>query len=184
LDLPAPVRAEEAPKLLFTCSGPPLGLSLENAERLEFALGIDDPFHGGNAESANQLVLQVGDAHVEPEALHRGPREVGAKAGSLETTPEVTLLRGVAEPSNFQVKPLRTEPIEEAADVRRTPHRLDRNALGIQLPTAAPCQRFERELVADAFDKDDRTPGGVQAFAGLSIEPAAEMTSSSPTRTV
>src|SRR6266699_2170931 len=102
------MRAEEAPELLLGRTSPPLRLSLEGAKRQEFALSVDDPFHRGDAQSADQLVLEVGYTYIETEAFHAVARKVGAKAGSLETPPEVALLSGIAEPSNFQVKPVRT----------------------------------------------------------------------------
>ena len=49
-DLPAAVRAEEAPELLLDASTSPLGLSLEGPERDEISLLGDDSFHGSGAE--------------------------------------------------------------------------------------------------------------------------------------
>src|SRR5436309_2889466 len=78
LDLPAAAGAHEAPQLLL------LGLSLlrrlllEGAERSKVTLSIDELFHGGGTEGADQLVLQVCDADVETEWLHIGASEVGA----------------------------------------------------------------------------------------------------------
>jgi hypothetical protein len=80
-----------------------LGLSLEGTKRFEFALGFDDPFDGGYTERANQLVLQVGDAYVETEALHIGAFQLGADAGPLEPAPEVALLAGVTEARESEV---------------------------------------------------------------------------------
>ena len=68
------------------------GLLLEGAERSKVALRVDDLLHGGGAERADQLVLQVCDAHVEAEPFHLGASEVGAEAGPLEPAPEVALL--------------------------------------------------------------------------------------------
>ena len=67
LDLPAAVGAEEAPKLILMGPSPPRGLLLEDAERFKVTLGVDDLFDGDGAEGADQLVLQVCDAHVEAE---------------------------------------------------------------------------------------------------------------------
>src|SRR5438105_15812524 len=76
LDLPALVGTEEASELLL--NGPPLPrrLLLEGAKRSELALSVDDRFHGGGAEGADHLVLQVRDAHVDAESLHVGASEV------------------------------------------------------------------------------------------------------------
>ena len=96
------------------------------------------------------------DAHVEAESFHICASEVGAQTRPLETALEVALLRGVTQARQSDVEPLRAEPTKEAGDVPGTSHRHDRDALFIKIPAAAPGQRFERELVAHAFDKHDR----------------------------
>jgi len=157
LDLPATVGPEEAPELLLIGSSAPRRLFLEGAERFKVTLSVDDPFHGASTKGANQLVLKVCDAHVEAESFHVGASKVGAEAGPLETAPEVALLCGVTQARQSEVRPLRTEPLQEACDVLRAPHRDDGDALGIKIPTTAHSERFERELVADPFDQHDGT---------------------------
>src|SRR5439155_25487286 len=98
-------------------------------------LTLDDLFHGGGAEGADQLFLQVCDAHVETESLHIGASEVGAEAGPFETALEVALLCGVIEARQSDVKSQRAQQIQEASDVLRTPNRHDGNALGVEIPT-------------------------------------------------
>jgi hypothetical protein len=158
-DLAAAAATHEAPKLLLSGPSSPRSLLLESAERPKLTLSLDDPFHGGGAEGADQLVLQVFDAHVETESFHIGTSEVGAEAGPLEAAPEVALLCGVIEACQSDVQPLRAEPIEEASDVLRASHRHDGSALGVKFPTTTLGQRFERALVADPFNKHDRTFG-------------------------
>ena len=157
LDLPAAAGAHEAPKVLLI--GPSLlrRLLLEGAERSKLTMRIDDLFHGGGTEGADQLVLQVRDAHVETECLHVGAGEVGAEAGPLETALEGALLSGVAKARQSDVKPLRAEQIQEPSDGGRTPNRQDRDALSVKVSTTALSQRFERDLVAGPFDEHDRT---------------------------
>jgi len=149
------VRAEEAPELLPAGPCPPVGLSLEGAKRFEFALGFDDPFHVGNAEGADQLVLEIRVTYKETESLHAGACQLGAEAGPLEPAPEIALLSGVTEAGESEVQPFGTVPIEEASDVGRTPHRHDRHTLRIEIPAAAPCERFEREFVTDPLNQHD-----------------------------
>jgi hypothetical protein len=131
-------------------------LLLECAERSKLTLGVDDLFHVGSTEGADQLVLQVCDAHVETEWLHVGASEVCAEAGPLETTLEVALLCGVTEARQSDVGPLRAEQIQVASDVLRTPHWHNGNALSVKIPTTALSQRFEREPVTTPFNKHDR----------------------------
>ena len=62
---------------------------------------------------------------------------------------------------------MRAEEIQEASYGLRTSHWHNRNALGIQIPSSALSERFERELVADPFDEHDRTQvdsGGPHVF--------------------
>jgi hypothetical protein len=156
LDLSAAARPHEAPKLLNI--GPCLlrGLLLERSEGSKLTLRVDDLFHRGDSESPDQLVLQVCDAHVEPECLHVGPSEVGAMAGPLESAPKVALLAGVAEAREPDIQPLRAVEAQEASNVRRTSDRHDGNALSVKTPPTAPSEGFQRTLVADPFNKDDR----------------------------
>jgi len=157
LDLPAAASAHEAPKLLLI--GPSLlrTLLLEGAERFKLTLSVNDLFHGGGTESADQLVLQVCDAHVETQPFHFDASEVGAEASPLETAPEVALLRGVTETRQPDVKPLRAEQIQEPSYGLRTPNWHNGNALSVKIPTSALSERFERALVADPFNEHDRT---------------------------
>lgn len=157
VDLPAAAGAHEAPKLRL--NGQPLlrRLLLQGAERSKLTLSVDHLFHGGGAEGADQLVFQICDAHVETEGFHIDASEIGAEAGPLETAPEVALLAGVAETRQPDVQPLRAEPTQEPSYGLRTPDWHDGNALGLEIPTTALGERFERDLVADPFNKHDRT---------------------------
>jgi hypothetical protein len=71
VDLPAGAGAHEPPQLLR--GGPVLlrGLLLEGAERPELSLRRHHLLHRGDAQDADQLVLEVGDADEEA-----GPGEV------------------------------------------------------------------------------------------------------------
>jgi hypothetical protein len=133
-DLPAAAAAHEPPKLRLNGSSLPRRLFLEGAEGSKVTLRADDVLHQGGTESADQLVLQVRDAHVETAPFHFRAIEVGAETGPLESTLEVALLSLVAKAGKSHVRPMRAEPIQEASDVVRTPHRYDRNALSIELP--------------------------------------------------
>jgi hypothetical protein len=155
-DLPAAAGAHETPKLLLDAPSLLGGLLLERAERSELTLGVDDPFHSGGAQAADQFVLQVGDTDVEPECFHAGATEVRAEAGPLETAPEVALLLDVTQAGQSDVQPSRTEQLQEASDVPGTAHRHDGNALSVKVSTTALSDRFERDLVADPFNEHDR----------------------------
>ena len=95
MNLAAPVGAEEPSELFLRRPYSPLRLALKRAEGLQFVLGLDDPLHDRDAQRSDQLVFEVGDAHVKTETFQVRAHEVGAEAGSLETTPEVVLLSDV-----------------------------------------------------------------------------------------
>jgi hypothetical protein len=154
-DLPAAAAAHEAPELLLLASSVPRSLLLQRAEGSELSLGVDDLFDRGGAMSADQLVLQVCDAHVEPESFHLGAGEVGAETRPLETALELALLCGVAEARQPDVEPPRAEQIQEASDGLRAPDRDDGDPLGVEIAATAPSERFERPLVADPLDEHD-----------------------------
>ena len=135
-------------------------LLLEGAERTELALGGNDLFHGSGTGRADELVLEVLHAHEETQLFHVGASEVRAKAGPLETAPEVTLLGGIAEAGQFDVRATRAELIEEPPDRLGPAHRNDGDALGGKVAATALGQRLERQLVACPFDEHHR-PGGL-----------------------
>src|SRR5467141_2440537 len=82
-DLAARTDAQETLQLLL--AGPVAlgGLAAEGTERPELALRGDDPLDRGGAEGADQLVFQVGDAHVEAEPFQvvEGRHRAEARAG-------------------------------------------------------------------------------------------------------
>jgi hypothetical protein len=156
-DLPAAPAAHEAPKLLLSGASLPRRLLLQGTERSKLTLSVNDLFHGGGTQSADQLVLQVCDAHVETQPFHLDAREVRAEASPLETAPKVVLLCGVTQTRQPDVEPLRAEQIQEPPDGLRAPDRHNGNALSVKIPTAAFGERFERALIADSFNEHDRT---------------------------
>src|ERR687896_456609 len=159
-DLPPAAAPHEAPKLRLEGASLPGRLLLQGAERSEVTLSVDDLFHGGRPEGADQLLLQVCDAHVEPESFHIGASEVGADAGPLETAPEVALLCGITETGQPDVQSPRAKALQESSDGLRAPDRHDGDALSFEIPATALSQRFERALVADPFNEHDRTCEG------------------------
>jgi len=152
-DLSASAAAEPAPKLLLGSPTLPRRLLLESAERSKVPLSLGDPFHGGSAERADQLVLQICDAHVEAQPFHVGASEVGAESSSFETPTEIQLLSRVTETCQPHVKPVRAELIQKPSDGLRASDRNDGYALGAQIPATPLGERFERELVADPLDE-------------------------------
>jgi hypothetical protein len=156
-DLPPGAAAHEAPELSLGRPSLPRGLLLEGAEGSKLSLRVDDLLDGRGTKSADQFVLQVCDADEEAEPFHLDAGQVGAKAGSLETASKVALLCGVAQARQPEVESPRAEHTEELSDGLRTADRHDGNALSVEVPASALGECFERELVADPLDEDDRT---------------------------
>lgn len=72
-------------------------------------MSLNDFFDRGGAQGADQLVLQVGGAHVEAERCHIVTGQAGAETGPLESAPEVAFLGGVTQASEPDVEPVRAE---------------------------------------------------------------------------
>ena len=128
-DLPPASTAHEAPKLLL--GGPPFPrrLPLEGAEGPKVSVRFDDLLHLRGTERADQLVLQIRDAHVEAQPFHVGTSEAGAESGPIETAPELALLCVVVETGHPDVMPLRPVQLEELSDCLGASDRYDGNAL-------------------------------------------------------
>jgi hypothetical protein len=154
LDLSPARGAEESAELFLSSPTPPFGLPLKRAKRRELAPSVDDAFDARGAEGANELLLQVRDAHVEAEPLHFGASEQ-AETGPIQAAAEITLLGGVAQTGEPEVQALGPEQLQEGSNVARPSHRHDRHALGLEMPVAAPGERLQRALVADALDEHD-----------------------------
>jgi hypothetical protein len=156
-DLPPGAAAHEAPELVLGRPSLPRGLLLERAEGSKLSLSVDDLLDGRGTKRADQLVLQVCDADEETELFHLAAGQVGAEACTLETALEVALLGGVAQAGQPEVEPVRPEDIQELSYGLSTADRHDGNALSVEVPASALGECFDRELVADPFDEDDRT---------------------------
>ena len=147
------------------------GLLLQRPERAHLPLGGDDLFDRVDAERADQLVLEIGDAHEEAERPHRlrveRPAEAGADAGRFQRVPEEVDLALVAQSRQPEVRPVRTEPLEESPDVRRAAHRHDLDVFRTEVAAPAPRERLHRVLVTRALDQHDRARVGVRVAVVL-----------------
>lgn len=147
-DLSAAAAAHETPKLLLGVSTSPGGLLLQCAKRSKITLSVEDLFHADGTQSADQLVLQVCRAHVEPQPFHVDVGELGAETGPLEAALEVALLAGVADTGQPDAQSPRAEQLQELSDGLRAADWHNRNPLGMKVATTALSQRIQRALVA------------------------------------
>src|SRR5579872_4197565 len=136
MGLAAGPGAQEALELLLTGPGALGGLLAEDTERPELTLPGDEPLDRGGAEGPDQLVLQVGDAHVEAEPFQVAAGQHGAEARAVQAAPEVCLFPLVAQASQPGPQPARAEQVEKVPDVRGTAHRHHEDAFPAQVPAA------------------------------------------------
>lgn len=133
-DLPV---VEEAVELFLGRPCSMRGLLLVRAERRQPSVRGENLLHGGDAEAADELVLQVCFTHVETEPFHVGAAEVETEAGAPKSTPKVALFSCVTETGQRDAGCTRTVDAQEAADRLRAPDRHNGNALGNEIPTTA-----------------------------------------------
>ena len=143
------------------------GLLLERREWSPLALVIDDLEDGVDSDCPDELVLEVGVTHVEAECLHLCSPEIRSEARPLETASERGFLTRIAETCQPEFEPARAEPLEVVPDGVRAADRHHGDALGLELATATPCERFERALVAHSLDEDHRLHLSISRNAGL-----------------
>src|SRR5437660_1336166 len=143
--LPPCSAAHEAPQLVLDRTAVPGGLLLQRAERPEVAVRLQDGLDGVRSERADELVLEIGDADVDPIRL---------QPGALERSAERLLLPGVAETRDGDARA--HEVVEDAADRLRAADGDDRHAFGRQVAALPARKRLEGDPVARALDEDDR----------------------------
>jgi len=118
-------------------------------------LSPDDLLDRGVAKSADQLVFQVGGAHVEAKRLHIGAGHPEAEPGPLDSAPQAAFRTGVTQASYPDADPVRAQQIQDAARVGRTAHRHDGDAPAAGHLAAPLGERLKRGLVAHPLDKHD-----------------------------
>ena len=143
------------------------GLLLERREWSQLALALDDLEDGVDSDCPDELVLEVGVTYVEAECLHVCSFEVCSHSCPLETMRERGLLTRIAETCQSEVEPAWPEAREVVPDGVRAADRDHGDALGRELATAAPCERFERALVAHSLDEDRRLHLSISRNTGL-----------------
>lgn len=158
-------------------------LALEREERADLALGLDHLLYAVGAEGTDQLVLQVGDAHLETQGLQSGTGEAGAEPDPLQVVPEVPLLADVAESRQWEAEPRRAAHVQEAPDARRAAERYDRDALRVEVAAVARGQCLDRDLVAASLDEHDRTHtiGQFPRLHGCRVRPRSASTAHATT---
>lgn len=151
-----PVR-EEAPKLFLGRPCSVRWLLLVGAKRSQLPIRGEDLLYDLGAKTADQLVLQIPIAHEEAKSLHPSAVEVLTEASALEGATERSLLPRVTEPGQPDIRSGRTVEIQESADRLRSPDGQYGNALGRKISATANRERLQRNLVAHALNKHNRT---------------------------
>jgi hypothetical protein len=149
-----PVR-HEAPELLLVRAVTMRFLLLVGTERPELAVLGEDALDGVGAEGADELVLQVGVAHEEPETLHGFSRQVRAEPSTLESAAEGVLLARVAESGEPHVPSLGREAREEGAERLCAADRHDGDTLGVEVVSTQLGDRDEGCSIAQALHEHE-----------------------------
>src|SRR4051794_20365669 len=159
---PAP-RAEEAAQL--SLRRPPAlgGLLLERAKGAQLALRVDDLLDRVDAERADQLVLEVGDAAA---GLWAEPR-------ALEAAAEIVFLARVAQAGERDVEAARAEALQLARDRLGAADRHHAHTLRGEIAAASAGERLDGRLVAQSFDEHDGTQLHDRIFAKPRARPAS-----------
>jgi hypothetical protein len=154
-DLAAAAAAHEPPKLLLGGAIAPRRHLLECPKAMEIAVGAEDLFDTRRTERTDQLLLEIRDAHEEPELLHVRTREVGAEAPALECPAKHQLLARIAETSEPEGTLARAELLEERPDAVCATQASNVDARHGKVEAAPLGERFDRDLVAYSFDEHD-----------------------------
>ena len=156
MDLPTAAGAHEATELGL--DAPPLlrRLLLERAERSQLTLTIEDVFDGLGPEGADQLVLEVVDAHVEAQ------RSISSRVRSAPRPACSRPRRNIpSSPASHNPASLTSSP--------RGPKRSRKLRMFVAPPIETTCtpsssrsrcaarrERFDGALVAEPLDEHDR----------------------------
>src|SRR4029077_6271018 len=97
---------------------------------------------------ANQLILQIRDAHVEAEPFHCHAREVRAETGALERSPKDPLLACIVKAPEPESISWSTELGQEASNAVRAAKPNDPDPRRREVDPASPGQCLDRDLVA------------------------------------
>lgn len=127
-------------------------LALEQPERRQLTLGVDDTEHGINAEAAYEFVLKISTANLESEFV-QGAR---AESGPAQRAGNATGLALVAQPKEPVVCAGRAVNIEVTDDAGGASHGDHRYMRRVQVISATAREHLDREPVAFAFDQDSR----------------------------
>jgi hypothetical protein len=134
-------------------------LVLEDPVRMQIAVPFEEPLDCGRSEGADELVLQILDAHEEAEPFQVGQGDVLAEAGSFERPLEEVRFTLIHQTSKGDIQPTRTEELHVALEVRGTAHGDDGDPLGGQVTSLPARQSLDGELIAGPFDQNDGPSG-------------------------
>ncbi|HUC35308.1 MAG TPA: hypothetical protein VMR48_06400, partial [Gaiellaceae bacterium] len=78
-DLTPPAAAHEAPELVLQRASPPRRHLLQRPEPVQIVVGCHKLLHPRPAQGPDQLLLEIGVAHIETETLEVSAREIDAE---------------------------------------------------------------------------------------------------------
>ncbi len=159
---PPGLGPEKALKLRIRGTPPPFRLSLERTKGPQLTLGVEDPLDDCGPDRSNQFVLQILDAHVKSQIGHGVDGGRRPNTALMQAPPHEFGGVGIAKTGEVPAFAVGPEPPEVAGHCLGTPDRKHHNTLRFQITSPSPGQRFDRDLIADALDDDDRVgPSGL-----------------------
>lgn len=102
---------------------------MEEPERREFVLSRDDVEHGIDPEAADEFVLEIGVADMEPELGQRA----GPDTGPAERAGYATGFPCITKSQQPVACAIRAVAVQEMDDVGRASHRYHRHPQGCQV---------------------------------------------------
>ena len=127
------------------------GLPLEQAERGQLALAVDDGEHRVGAEAADELVLEVDVADVHVDRRVSRVRSTARATYASSAASHSTRSRWSAPSGPYRSRNPRT--------LVAPTHREDGHVEGGEVEIAGPRERLHRDAVALALDQDGRRAG-------------------------
>lgn len=121
---------------------------MEDPERCELALSLDDVEYGVDPQAADEFVLQIGITDLEPKLGQR----TRTNTRPFERAGDAKGFSCITQTKQPVVSAIGTIALQEVDDAGGASHGTDRHSLGCQVMAKAKGQRLDGHTVALALD--------------------------------
>lgn len=149
-------RSDEAPELLLNRAIAPGGLTLKRPEGSTVATSFDHALDGVRTDGTDQFILQVGNAHEEPQRLQRCRCRNRAEPGTSQTAADHVELSRVIQPCQAAPASCGSVLLKVHPDLGGTAHLNHRDPVRSEVIAAPLGKGFDRDTIAEPFDQQDR----------------------------